>query len=374
MNRDLRIDTLRGVLLIIITMNHLGSVLVKITYQPLGFVTAMEGFIFISGLVAGIVYSKAAHKEGEFFLWRKTLHRAWTIYATHLFVVVLLTLIAVLFQSYLADNLLWSFLLKYSPLYVIIRYASLVYNTPFLQILPIYCVLLLLVAPAVQLFMRGYWVVVILVSVSLWLLVQYGFVFRPFAEYIPYAGSYAWLAWQVLFISGLSAGYLRVTYPDKPVISCHVGLFLLCLVLAAPLFLTWHLPRFTDKATLLPYIPSILVQFEVGINQIIPLKELTAKGSLAWLRLLNFIVIAYLVACLASRYKKLFTWHPIAFLGQHSLPVFAFHILQVFALHASGIQIKNLGLINNLLITAMAIASLYAVAWLDQWYRQRHLA
>jgi len=52
MGRDRRIDTLRGMLLIIMTVDHLGGWLTVITGQSLGYVSAAEGFIFLSGFVS----------------------------------------------------------------------------------------------------------------------------------------------------------------------------------------------------------------------------------------------------------------------------------------------------------------------------------
>ena len=59
MQRDLRIDTLRGLMLVIMMVTHIRWFAIPTawtTYQPIGFVTAAEGFVFLSGLVAGIVY------------------------------------------------------------------------------------------------------------------------------------------------------------------------------------------------------------------------------------------------------------------------------------------------------------------------------
>ena len=60
--RDLRLDTLRGLLLVLITINHFGSWspeawwITQLTWQPLGYVSAAEGFVFLSGFIFATVY------------------------------------------------------------------------------------------------------------------------------------------------------------------------------------------------------------------------------------------------------------------------------------------------------------------------------
>jgi len=44
--RDRRLDALRGLMLVIITIDHLPSAFAAFTYQSLGFVSAAEGLCF----------------------------------------------------------------------------------------------------------------------------------------------------------------------------------------------------------------------------------------------------------------------------------------------------------------------------------------
>jgi hypothetical protein len=61
MSINLTYDALRGWLLIVIACNHLyGSFVSQITREPFGFVSAAEGFVFLSGFVAYLVYSRSA--------------------------------------------------------------------------------------------------------------------------------------------------------------------------------------------------------------------------------------------------------------------------------------------------------------------------
>ncbi len=53
MTRIAAFDSLRGALLLVMALNHVPSDLRVLTDQPLGFFSAAEGFVFVSGLLAG---------------------------------------------------------------------------------------------------------------------------------------------------------------------------------------------------------------------------------------------------------------------------------------------------------------------------------
>ncbi|MDP9371380.1 MAG: OpgC domain-containing protein, partial [Chloroflexota bacterium] len=64
--RDLRLDLLRGFAVFAMAVDHLGgpSWLYALTGGNRFFVSAAEGFVFISGVVAGIVYGARARRDG----------------------------------------------------------------------------------------------------------------------------------------------------------------------------------------------------------------------------------------------------------------------------------------------------------------------
>jgi hypothetical protein len=59
----LQLDTLRGFMLVAIAINHLDTELRVFTDYVFGFVSTAEGFVFLSGLVAGLVYTRRAAKQ-----------------------------------------------------------------------------------------------------------------------------------------------------------------------------------------------------------------------------------------------------------------------------------------------------------------------
>src|SRR3989338_11256343 len=82
--RDLRLDVFRGLCLVMIFMNHIpGTVYEHLTSRNFGFSDAAEGFVFMSGIAAGLAYS-APFRTG--FTWPavgRGWRRAWALYMVH---------------------------------------------------------------------------------------------------------------------------------------------------------------------------------------------------------------------------------------------------------------------------------------------------
>src|SRR6185312_714123 len=91
--RDLRLDLLRGFCVFAMVVDHVGggSWLYALTGGNRGPITAAEGFVFLSGLVLGIVSRQRLARDGLRAAVRSSLERAWTLYG----LTVTLTLIFV---------------------------------------------------------------------------------------------------------------------------------------------------------------------------------------------------------------------------------------------------------------------------------------
>src|SRR3954447_26657051 len=82
--RDLRLDLLRGLAVVAMITDHVGgdqSWLYHLTGGNRFWTSAAEGFVFISGLVMGIVYAGVLARQGLRAMLLKSLKRAWTLYA-----------------------------------------------------------------------------------------------------------------------------------------------------------------------------------------------------------------------------------------------------------------------------------------------------
>ncbi len=84
MKRMVELDVLRGFLLLMMVANHSPSPLRQITDQPIGFFSTAEAFVFISALLAGLVFQQRRDKLGFAAARAATLQRALRIYRAHL--------------------------------------------------------------------------------------------------------------------------------------------------------------------------------------------------------------------------------------------------------------------------------------------------
>src|ERR1700722_6156605 len=84
MKRFVEFDILRGVLLLMMVVDHSPSALRRFTDQPLGFFTTAECFVFVSAFLAGMLFRKRADKLGFAAARSCSLRRAWRIYGAHL--------------------------------------------------------------------------------------------------------------------------------------------------------------------------------------------------------------------------------------------------------------------------------------------------
>jgi hypothetical protein len=58
MKRLTELDVLRGILLLMMVVNHSPSSLRRFTDQPVGFFTTAEAFVFVSAFLAGMLFRK----------------------------------------------------------------------------------------------------------------------------------------------------------------------------------------------------------------------------------------------------------------------------------------------------------------------------
>jgi len=82
-------------MLLWITLTHLPTVASTYVNQPFGFFSAAEGFIFLSALFTGRIYSRIAAREGFGAMNRKLGMRTLRLYGHHGLLLALTFLIAV---------------------------------------------------------------------------------------------------------------------------------------------------------------------------------------------------------------------------------------------------------------------------------------
>ncbi len=347
--RDERLDTLRGYMLVAITLNHLDTELRVLSDYVFGFVSTAEGFVILSGLVAGLVYTRRSVRCTRGDLARHAWRRAGQIYGAHMasfltgFVGLLLLALVNNTVSNTSPGLFFA-----HPVQALIAGATLVYQPGLFDILPMYCVFMVALPWILGALRQGQWRALFAVSGGFWLLSQAGLrdvLQRWLEQYAPVnLGAFDILAWQLLFVLGVFFGYHWAR--GTRLLSFRPALMALCLAVAVPLWLVLKYQR----------LPAGLTMGWVW--------SLADKTHLAPLRLLNFIVLAYLIAAVAVHWPRLVTFRPLALLGRNSLAVFsvqvtvcAFVLTQPYCFHSFA---------SRTLTAVGMVALLFPAAWLNQ--------
>jgi hypothetical protein len=205
--RDLRLDLLRGFAVIAMVADHVGgerSWLYAITGGDRFFVSAAEVFVFISGLLMGIIYGGVVARQGLGAALMKSLQRTWTLYL--MTVSLTLTLMALSTQLALGwgpgspDG-------KWSDLIVsVLTLHRTFYLT---DILLLYTLLVCAAVPVLVLLVHARTTYVLAGSWGLWMLWQ----LAPQHAQVPWSiadnSVFNFPAWQALFVTAMAIGYHR---------------------------------------------------------------------------------------------------------------------------------------------------------------------
>jgi hypothetical protein len=207
--RDPRLDFFRGLALVMIFINHVpGNPLEVFTNRNFGFSDAAEGFVFMSGMAAGLAYPMAFVRLP---LWRavaKCWGRAWTLYSVHL-VITMISLAIMMGAAYwFGADKMWGInnVAPWieAPVQATIGIATLGHQFGYLNILPMYAALLLMTPVMILVAQRNMWVM-LGGSFLLWIVTGET---RLNIPAFPNAGGWFFnpFAWQFLFAIGLATG------------------------------------------------------------------------------------------------------------------------------------------------------------------------
>jgi hypothetical protein len=352
--RDLRLDSLRGLMLVTMTVNHLPSSLRLFTDESLGIFSSAEGFVFISGLLAGIVYTRRLRRDGPGGLRQAATHRAGMIWGWQIGA-VLTALLAVQVTSWLSGFCSWSNppLFYAHPWLAALLGSAMLYQPGLLDILPMYCVFVLLLPYALTALEEGRYGRVLGWSAAAWFAVQWIPPIDGGPLYPVHVGSFNIFAWQFLFVLGAAIGHSRVTASApqvrfRPVLlAAAVGLVVYSWCVR---HLQWRPPGCPDWL------------FGILLN----------KPNMGVLRLADFLAAAYLVASVSLRFPSFVTWRPLAFLGQHSLAVVAAQSVAVLVLLNFTVLFATP--LRDYLATTATIALLFVAAAVHREFLRRRKA
>ncbi|MGA8657205.1 MAG: OpgC domain-containing protein [Chthoniobacterales bacterium] len=172
MKRLTELDALRGILLLMMVVNHSPSSLRRFTDQPIGFFTTAEAFVFVSAFLEGMLFRIRIEKNGFNAARSSTIHRAGRIYCAHLLTLAFAFVIGSFLLSYLPGlRTLFEQYLKNPPA-AIGASMLLVFQPPLMDVLPMYILFSFLTPLVFWAAGRWGWKTVIFSSLAIWLISQ----------------------------------------------------------------------------------------------------------------------------------------------------------------------------------------------------------
>ena len=348
-SRIVLIDFLRGLCLVVMTVDHLPETLIKkFTLQGFGFFSAAECFVFLSGLVAGRVYGRIAITEGSAVLRQRALRRALILYLTNAVLMTLMILAAregfvTLGREFHPGWSLWSKLMLFiaSPVNA--------------DILRMYCIFVLLLPGVFWALMNDRFYYMVAISGGLWLAASqgYGMTALPAGT-----GNFDIMSWQLLFVAGICFGFTPV--PNLRKLGTPTSWTAVCLAVVGTFFVVrrWH---FLTGQQWSPYFEWLF-----HWKRTLPL------GCL--LNFAAFSAVVYRFRRPLTAVVKTLPGKAIVFLGQHSLQVFVWSVSATMLV--SGAEDRWIAPSSEdypLAATGLILASCFVPAWLHaQWRALRH--
>lgn len=339
------LDSIRGLLLLQMTLDHFGRPISYYLYQCFGFFSAAEGFFFLSGFVGMLAATSKGVKDPKQSWMRWRAFKTWRY---HIVTLVSLCLAAWLFLprvGYLFESI-------YSHPTSGSAFSLLLANTPeYLDVLPLYVIFLLAGSFVFPLFTRAarkrnvlcLW----LPSLALWIAAQFGLrdACNGFFPQWIHHGDFDPFGWQFVYFSGAAtASWWRIARRDE----------------AAGNALAVNAVR---RAT--PAIIVLLVFCFLWSHQFIALAEpasfWTSKVHVGPLRFANFFTFMLLICAVVRRWPALLDFRATNVMGRHSLDVYTAHIVLIYLWMATPGTVRYHGP-WNVLVPIVACVLLWALA------------
>ena len=320
LERRPELDALRGLFLVWMTLTHLPTRFSDFTNQPIGFVSAAEGFVFVSALLVGRIYMRDSLKNApgvRVTLWKRSLQ----IYMYHLLMLTFLFTVAAAFAVHThkaALNHLLNFYLAH-PVVAVVGSMLLLYCPPLLDILPMYVTFIFLSPLLLAAAARYGWRKILVASALIWLLAQFGlrdvvhnWIVSLTHLQIPLqeTGAFNLFAWQAVWVVGLWIGArsaLGETVLNK-IPNWAVAVSGVACLFFIGIRHGWLGPYLTQ--------PALGIQLD--------------KWQLGWLRIINLVTFTIVVYWMRPVLVRLILIEPFLTLGKASLRVFCAHIFFVF--------------------------------------------
>ena len=355
--RDARIDVIRGLSLLIIFINHMpGNVASAHMPHNYGFSDAADIFVLLAGVSATLAYGGLIEQRGFPVAALKLGARLWTLYIAHIAVFIIVCGVVATAVTR-TQNPLYIEAINIQPFFrdtveALIGALTLTYQPSYLDILPLYIVLLALF-PAIYYAARLSPLLTLGCSLAIWQAAL------AFEINLPNGSAGVWFfnpfAWQVIFTLGVVIG-----------LAAQLGIRaprLVWLDLAAVIFIAagWVVKISSGNPTGIAALNDWFDSVQLGSD----------KTNLAWTRLLHIGALAWLAIRWLPSGSAMARAAPgriLACAGQNSLHVFCAGIV----LSISGqivLAETSFALGVQLLICTAGVTILTGLGIFLSWYR-----
>lgn len=307
------LDSIRGILLLQMTLDHFGKPISYYLYQCFGFFSAAEGFFFLSGFVGVLAAISKGAKDPRQSWMRSRALKIWKYHCVTLAAIAIaacsaIPAIATNFKSLSGHPVAGSLL------------SLLLINTPeYLDVLPLYVAFLILGSFIFPFMIKDTSRIAIVwfASLSLWIGAQFGLrdsINSLFPQWIEH-GFFDPLAWQFVYLTGASIAACWKKNGDK-----EQGVF--------------SKSFFIKLDRVLPAIFIGLVFLFLWRHQFIPLdlpRELwISKAQVGLLRFANFMGFVGAISWIVRHFPDALDFRVANVIGRHSLDVYSAHIVLVY--------------------------------------------
>ncbi|MGP2426117.1 OpgC domain-containing protein [Yersinia sp. 2538 StPb PI] len=371
--RDLRIDLLRGIALVMMVVAHIEvmSLLNVFTWERFGLTTGAEGFVILSGFMLGVINRQRLKKEVLLTISYALYRRAAKIYVVN--IVIILSILLLTKLTFINTFEVTHFTDRFSnvsytlyPLYDQLKeswFNMVLYlqiGPHQSQILGLYFYLLLASPIFIYLLQRRWVGVLLLLSLALYIIYHITGIRVTSAEF---EFAFPFLAWQFIYVLGMTIGW----YKEELLSLAHTqaGFWSLSVVVLFTLVMMFIAQNHTNP--FMPYNTMLHIINTKNFNWFY--RNFAEKNALGPLRIINdfsLLTTCYLVLSYFWKpINKMCGWFLIT-LGQHSLYVFIIHVYVVLLVS----QVVDFGLwhrawLLNTLVHLCALMMLWLLAKYD---------
>jgi hypothetical protein len=354
--RDPRLDVFRGVCMCIILFAHMRwSVVSDWIPARFGLSDAAEMFVFLSGCASAIAFGGTFRRAGFLIGSARILYRCWQLYLCHLMVFFAVAALAAGANAWFASPdyveiayLSWFFA---EPARAMLHLFGLAYVPAFLDIIPVYMVVLAMV-PAMMALSRLNPLLPMAASVLVYVLANasgWNFPADPLDGRGWFLNPFAW---QLVFFAGfgLSMGWIRAPGPSRSLLAVSAAVLAIGLLVKV----SW-------AGMLFPPVKALATL----------ILDHSDKTFLDPMRLAHFFAVAYIVhgvfaANLGPLRHRLLA--PIRKVGQQALPSF---LLGIVLSQLGGLAFDQIGAgwSMQVLVNSAALAVMIGAAYVVGWFK-----